>query len=138
MADPLVTVADYRGRLESLCLGGVGPGLPRKRRDACILLRSALTAFPPGQAFPQAQVDAALELWVAGVGPRVDLDRASIRRALIDLGYLVRDDRGSEYRRAELLPGPVGFEEGVDRIDPGDLIREARGRLERKRREHTR
>ena len=137
MPDSLVTLADYRKRLESLCLGGVGPGLPRKRRDACILLRSALTAFPPARAFSQAQVDAALEFWVADIGPRVELDRVSLRRALIDFGYLARDDRGAEYRRAEPLPGPVGFEEGVDRIDPAGLLREARGRLERKRRQHA-
>lgn len=126
---------ELRERLAALCRSGVGPGLPRKRRDAHILLRSAAGTLPVGAERSEAEVNRALDGWLAAVGERVELDRVALRRALVDHRYLERDPDGSVYRRGPGMPSTVSFGPGVEDVDAGEVVREARERNERKRRE---
>jgi hypothetical protein len=132
-----IGVPEFRERLAAICLGGVGPGLPRRRRDAHILLKSVALALRDGQRYSEPDLDDALESWLWEVGARVEVDRLTLRRALVDEGYLERDPAGHEYR---LGPGrrSVAFAAGVDGTDPLDVVRQARHAVERKREEHER
>ena len=126
---------EFRRRFESLCLGGVGPGLPRRRRDAQILLKAASLALVPHSPCSEAELDNVLDGWLWAVGPRVELDRVGLRRSLVDEGYLLRDSAGRSYR---LGPGPAGvsFAADIDEIDPIGVVEEARNRQERARALH--
>ena len=48
--------AEFRRRLIALLTGGVGPGLPRKRRDRHILLRSMILCFDPAGSCSEREV----------------------------------------------------------------------------------
>jgi hypothetical protein len=131
----IVSREAFAERLVALCRSGVGPGLPRKRRDAHVFLRGAAAAVPPDVDCSEAQVNAALDGWLAAVGDRVETDRVSLRRALVDWGYLERDTDGARYRRGPGMPGEIRFAPAVDAVDAGAAVREANERNDRRRRE---
>ena len=100
-------------RMRALSSGGVGPGLPRKRRDQWILLRAAqVHAFPdPAQPLDEKSLGERLKAWLESLGPRVTLDHVSLRRALVDEGFVDRPADGATYRRSSAFERRVSFEE---------------------------
>jgi 4a-hydroxytetrahydrobiopterin dehydratase len=97
-------------RLRALASGGVGPGLPRKRRDRWILLHAAARSLP-GQTLGEKSLNEHLVAWLASLGPRVTLDHVSLRRALVDEGFVERTADGAAYRRSGAYARKVIFEE---------------------------
>jgi biotin operon repressor len=73
--------------------------MPAARKKRVIVLRHLLAQFTPGRDYPEAEVNAILGA--------VHDDYASLRRELVDYGYLSRDK--GIYRVAEELParGPT-------------------------------
>jgi hypothetical protein len=96
-----IDTGEFERRMVALCLGGVGPALPRRRRDRHILLKSAVLLLGHGRAYTEAAINGLLESWLDAVGPAVRLDHVSLRRHLIDQGYVVRDPAG-ETRAAQV------------------------------------
>jgi hypothetical protein len=127
----------FAERLVALCRSGVGPGLPRRRRDAHVFLRGAAAVVPPDVDCSEAQVNERLESWLAAVGDRVETDRVSLRRALVEWGYLQRDAAGARYRRGPGIPREIRFDPAVDAVDAGAAVREANERNDRRRRERA-
>ena len=66
-----------------------------------------------------------LKGWLALAGPRVELDHVSLRRSLVDEGYLVRDAAGVAYeiRRGGRTGTPFAAE--VDELDVAAILRAA-------------
>lgn len=117
---------EFRRRLESMVLGGVGPALPRRERDVRILLKAVSLALDRGRNYSEPDLNQALRAWTGFVGPRVDLDPVTIRRALVDRSYVIRDPAGRAYELRGSDPGE--FAPQVDRLDPIALVAEARER----------
>jgi hypothetical protein len=124
-AKPLVAEAEFRRRLIALLTGGVGPGLPRKRRDRHILLRSMILCFDPAGRYSEREVGAVLRDWLTLAGPRVELDHVSLRRSLVDEGYLVRDTAGAAYEIRRDGRAGISFAAGVDELDVAAILRAA-------------
>lgn len=124
--EPPIDAAEFKRRLAALCASGVGPGLPRKRRDTHILLRSMAMGFDPAGRYSERAVGEVLRRWLAAAGPRVDLDHVSLRRALVDEGYLARDAAGASYEVRWTGRGGVTFAAAVDELRPLDLLVAAR------------
>lgn len=125
MHDKLITVTEFTARLASLCLGGVGPGLPRKLRDRRILLKAVAQALGHGRQFQEPELNAALKLWLETVGDTVQLDHVSLRRYLVEERFLVRDRAGSHYQVSDGHEWSEQFEAGVSEVDATVVIREA-------------
>jgi len=122
---------EFMKRLAGLCASGVGPGMPRRLRDAQILLASMALCFKPGMRYTEREVGEVLQGWLEAAGPRVDLDHASMRRALVDGRFLDRDARGTTYQLSASNPDRIPpIWEG---LDPLRILQEARANAERRK-----
>ena len=122
---------EFGKRLAGLCASGVGPGMPRRSRDAQILLASMALCFQPGARYTEREVGQVLQGWLEAAGPRVDLDHASLRRALVDGHYLDRDARGMTYQLSAANPDRIpSVWQG---LDPLRILQEARANAERRK-----
>lgn len=126
--EPPIGAAEFTRRLAVLCSSGVGPGLPRKRRDTHILLRSMAMCFDPAVRYSERAVGDVLKRWLEAAGPRVALDHASLRRTLVDEGYLGRDPAGAAYEARWIGRGGIAFEAAVDNLLPLALLIASRDR----------
>lgn len=117
-----ISAEEFRSRFRALRRGGVGPGLPKRRRDAQIFLRAAATALAPGVPYSEKAVGEALTAWLRRTGGRVEMDHVTLRRYLVDAGYLVRDAAGTSYDLHRSGRGIAVFEDAVDSIEAADLL----------------
>jgi hypothetical protein len=76
---------------------GVLARLPSKQKKLLVILRWLATHFEPGTLYTEAQVNARLKAAYPD-------DYVSLRRDLVDFGYLRRDRAGGKY----LLQHPIG------------------------------
>ncbi len=105
---------------------------PSHRRDLDVLLAVAANTLTRRYAYAEPEINASLIAWLESIG--AGLDHVTVRRRMVDLGFLKRTVNGSRYflnygRVAEVLGDPA-----VD-IDAGKLMadivrtREARKRI---------
>jgi hypothetical protein len=130
-----INAAEFKQRLEALLLSPGGRGLPRKRRDWDILFKSITLALEAGRDYSEKEVNQAVEEWLDSIGQAIEIDYVTLRRHLVDAGYLVRDLAGTSYRvgletMAEL------FEPAADTVDPAAVVEEARSRKEQRKRQY--
>jgi hypothetical protein len=137
MDDPPVGADEFARRLETLCSSGLGPGLPRKRRDAHILLYSIVLVFVPRRSYDEPAVGRLIEEWLDAAGPFVAFDRVTLRRSLVDEGYLERDAAGRSYTVRRSGRGQMSFEPPVNQLDPKSILRAARSRSRISREEES-
>jgi hypothetical protein len=113
----VVTREASEARLRALLKSGFGAGLPRREADRYILLHALAALVGPGEAPGEKEVTARLAGWLASTGARLSTDAVTLRRALIDHGFLERDGRGLAYRRSRAHASLVTFE--ADASAPG-------------------
>lgn len=135
MTDRPITKEEFQERLQALCLSGGGRGLPRRRRDRHILFRSVVQMLDSGHRYTEQAINGALDSWLADVGHKIQLDRVSLRRDLVDAGYLVRDLAGHEYRVLRDGRGVVQFDQSVNSVDPSAMLRAAQKQADIRRHE---
>ncbi len=76
-----------------------GPrGFPRHRRDREILLKSVTLGLDEKATYTERQINEHLKRWGREIAPAIDTDHVTLRRWLVDYGYLERRRDGSEYR----------------------------------------
>ena len=128
-----ITVAAFKERLAMLCLKKGGRGLPRKADDQHLLFKSIALTLDARAAYSEADINLALTTWLDSVGQLIEIDHVTLRRHLVDAGYLARDPSGTTYRlRTEA--GAALFEPAIDALDPLAVIEEARQQQEEKKR----
>lgn len=110
--------------------------LPRKRRPFHILLVSAVAGLEPGHAYNEADVNAELQHWILEFGRSFGLDHGSLRRYLVDEGYLRRDPAGTCYE-AQPAGGPFTFDAAISGLNLSELVAEARREREARKRGHV-
>src|SRR5262249_1500374 len=108
--------------------------LPRRQRDKHIIFKSVSFFFVPGRSYAETEVNSIIDSWREQVGRTCNIDRVTLRRSLIDEGYLTRSNDGSVYTRS-IDGGPHGmFEREVDSVDPAATILDAVRDIEERRR----
>ncbi len=117
MSNPLpppvaIARAEYESRLAALTRSGAGTGLPRRRKDRWILLHALSRGLATGGPWTERAVNDHVRVWLAGPGARIELDHVSLRRALVDEGFLERDDAGGSYRASLRYERHVRFTGG--------------------------
>lgn len=123
---------EFRARLSAICLESPIVGMPRRRRDRHILFRSVVMMLGPDRERDRVSLLEGLEAWLALV--EVEIDAVSLRRYLVDDGYLERDRAGLRYVPRLAGRGGPRFEPDVDGIDVRQLLRHERIRIEAERR----
>lgn len=123
-------------RLTNLCLKSGLSGFPKDETSLHILLKSAIVMMGQPEQLTEKEVNAKLETWVKEVGEGIDIDYVSLRRELVDTGYLTRTADGSSYQVAQ--PGPYSnlFDEAIDHLDISQEIATAQEDIARRKREY--
>lgn len=119
-----VTVSEFRRRLAALC-GAPDRGFPRRHRDRHILFRSVVALLDAGRRYSEPELNAALGQWSVSVGDGIGIDHVTLRRYLVDWGYLSRDPDGAAYSVRYDGAGDVLFERDVEDVDPVDVVQDA-------------
>jgi len=96
--------------------GGLTVGLPRRQRDRWILLRAVALQFGPGERLDEVSATARIGEFLSLSGISWGIDRASLRRALIDEGFLEREASGADYRLSLRHCRRVVFEDGAPAV----------------------
>jgi hypothetical protein len=130
-----ITAGEFKRRLEALCLSPGGRGLPRKRRDWDILFKSITLALEPGQDYSEKEINRVVEEWLSDIGQAIEIDHVTLRRHLVDAGYLIRDLVGMSYRVGIEAMADL-FEPATDTVDAVAVIEEARRRKEQRKRQY--
>ena len=104
-----IDAATAEARLRALLKSGFGAGLPRREADRFILLAAVATAIGEEETLDEKAVTARIADWLATAGPRVATDAVTLRRALVDEGFVERDGRGLAYRRSRAHERRVVF-----------------------------
>ncbi len=132
-----VTKEYFTKRLADLCLKSGLQDLPKDLTDQHILLKSAvLMVGQPGSNFSEKEITGKLELWFLEVGQIQFLDPVTMRRTLVDMGYLSRSKDGSTYQVSQPASHMVVFDEQIDRLDIPQVITSAREEIARRKREY--
>lgn len=129
--DEIISTTEFEARLPYLCVTRQGGGLPRKRRDLHIVLRSVALLLERSVSYTETSFDDALIRWLQEVGYNFRLDHVTLRRTLVDYAYVLRDPAGTRYRVAgdhDDLFDPL-----IDTLDPVFIIEEAMAKREAKR-----
>jgi 4a-hydroxytetrahydrobiopterin dehydratase len=111
-APRVIDRATCETRLRALLKSGFGPGLPRREADRFILLHELAGLFDPMEPLAEKPLTERLAAWLEGTGSRLSTDPVTLRRAMIDDGFLERDGRGLAYRRSRAHEMRVVFVEG--------------------------
>ncbi len=128
----VLTTAFFTKRLADLCLRSGMSGLPRDEVSRHVLFTSMVATLPVETPLAQSVVDARLAHWIETSGIK-ELDHVTLRRCLVDAGYLGRRADGTEYRVAADPPGRPGCEAGVDSLDLAAVLRVRREEVARRK-----
>jgi hypothetical protein len=123
----MLTRERFERRVVQLCLKSGLVGLPRKFEDRHVLLKAVALTLREDEAYGEPEINEALRVWLGHVGRAVGVDHVSLRRALVDYGYLGRDAGGSVYRLRRPKAEAELFAPEVDEVDVASVLRAARG-----------
>lgn len=113
-----IPAAELAARFVTLCTrGGTGRDWPRKQRDRWILLRALQARLVSEASLGEREVTARIQDWLLGPGRDFAIDAVSLRRALVDEGFLDRDDYGRAYRVSSRHEHRVRFEDMPPDLD---------------------
>ena len=130
---------EFEARLSAVC-GGRVIVLPRKQRDRHILFRAIAQTLESKSPYSERELNGSLREWIASIGldasiDCVAFDCVSLRRYLVECGYLSRDEGGRLYTVRITGNESVSFDSGIEALDVVNFIRSVKARaIARKRR----
>lgn len=127
-----ITAEQFTKRLVSLCLRGL-VGIPKDKADQHILMKSAVMTIGVTKQLSEKELNDRLQAWLEVVKAGSELDRVSIRRWLVDNGYLIRDNQGSRYEIAQPGPLSVIFDPAIEQLESAAILLSAREEMERRK-----
>lgn len=134
--DQPVTKDYFIKRIGDLCLKSGLAGFPKDMTDQHILLKSAIIMIGQSGSFTEQEINEKLETWVRHISQNKGIDRVTLRRRLVDTGYLVRSKDGASYRIASPGSQPRSFEPAIEQMDILRIIEAAREEIARRKREY--
>lgn len=126
----------FEKRLVALCLRSGLSGFPKDEVDQHILLKSAILDLDPSGTFTEQEINAQLQYWINQVTQLKGIDHGTLRRWLIDAGYLTRSKDGSSYQVSPSGNRAYSFDAAIEHIDVAEVIKKGREEIERKKREY--
>lgn len=129
----VISLDEFSRRFLSLVLNQTG--LPKKRADLHLLLYSATLNLQPGAPYSEKEINEQLQVWCLNFGKKIGLDHVSLRRALVDEGFLHRDASGSQYT-LDLSALPDRYASEIRSLDLLRLLQQALEEKERRKQEY--
>ncbi|MGB9639517.1 MAG: DUF2087 domain-containing protein [Anaerolineales bacterium] len=106
---------------------------PKNKNDQLIILQSVLLTFKGAKKLTEKEVNEQIDTWIRGVGQVNYIDRVSIRRLLIDYGFLERAKDGSVYSLVEPQPYAELFADEINEVQVFEELERAREEIRSKR-----
>ena len=106
----IIGARDYATRLRVTLSPGRSGGWPRRYRDRYILLHAIARAFREDERLTEREATERIQDFVVRHGEHLALDCVTLRRALIDEGFMDRDSNGRDYRPSRRFERFVRFE----------------------------
>jgi len=118
---------EYARRIKALLSrGGLSSSLPRRERDRWILYHAIARRLAPGEHLSEREVDGRIADFLIGPGHFLEIDRVTLRRALVDEGFVDRDPAGQRLDRRARLADHCRHGGKTDRRDALQRARLAR------------
>lgn len=131
----LLSVEQFTQRLVELCLRSNLSAIPKKTIDQQILLKSAAMVIGNSGIMTEKELTEKLSVWTNEVCVIAGFDRVSLRRWLVDSGYLIRSKDGAEYLLAQPDPGCRYFSPEINHLDIKLVLQDAREEQARRKQE---
>lgn len=122
-------------RIMDLCLRSGLSGFPKDDVDQHILLKSAILVIGQPGTMTEQEINEKLRLW-CHLTQIKGIDHGTLRRRLVDTGYLARNKDGSAYQVCPGGAGKYAYEAAIDQIDLAGAIATAREEIERRKRSY--
>jgi hypothetical protein len=131
-----ITKEYFIKRFLQLCLRSGLTEFPKDERDQHILLKSALITMGKPGNYSEKEINDRLEYWVSHLCQIKNIDRVTIRRSLVDAGYLTRNKDGSSYQIPASGAHLGQFDEAIDQLDLLEVLTTAREEIDRRKKEY--
>lgn len=123
-------------RMLNLCLRSGLSGLPKEKVNQHILLKSAVLTIGRTGTFTEKEINEKIKYWINHVSQIKNIDHVTLRRRLVDDGYLTRNNDGSSYQISLSGPWRQFFDETIDQLDIAELVRKGREEIARRKKEY--
>jgi len=117
----MIGIEQFTDRLLRLGAASRSRPWPRKRLDRHILMKSIALTLDSSCEYSEPQINEALRTWNEQIAPAIETDHVTLRRMLVDYGYLERRPDGSVYR-VGFPPNPLAFALEVDDLDQRAMV----------------
>lgn len=128
-----ITPEIFKKKLINLCLRSGMTQFPSDENNRNILCKSAVVGLDDARSYTDKEINQHLEWWLMQICPMETIDFITLRRLLVDAGYLTRNPAGTVYNVCGSAPHPGCFDPAVDNIDVEEVIRTAREDIERRK-----
>lgn len=120
-------------RIGDLFLKSGLSGFPKDEAGQHIMLKSAVLMIGEAETLTEKEVNEKLKQWCQ-VTQAEGIDYGTLRRRLVDTGYLTRSKDGSEYQVHPAGAGKFEFDPAIEQIELPAAIAAAREEIERRKR----
>ena len=129
----VISVDEFKVRFAALTLAG--GGIPRRPEDRQLLAASVVSRLDPGRVYNEREIGLVLVRWCNSFGWRFAVDHVELRRMVVDMGLVLRNSSGSEYRLVEEANTAL-YDPAIRELDLEQVVQEARDERDRKKREY--
>ena len=107
-------------------------GFPKDEVDQHILLKSIILVLGKAEIFTEREINERIQYWILAISGMKKMDHSTLRRWLVDSGYLTRNPDGSRYQAA---PGSRAhlFDPAIDQVDIPQVLQAARDEIEQRK-----
>jgi hypothetical protein len=131
----IITKQYFIKRLGDLCLRSGLSGFPAGREEQHILMKSAVLGLDPSGTYTEREIDSKLQFWISEIVELKGIDHVTMRRCLIDAGYLARNKEGTCYQ-ISAAQQPYSFESDIEQLDIATEIQNERDRIALRKKEY--
>lgn len=125
----MISQSQYEASIAKTFASGSSLDYPRKPQDRIVFLGALSISLMQRESYSEPELNEAIAGWLQSFDVTTTLDHVTLRRYLVDAGYLLRDEAGLHYSvdRAALS---ADFEESVSSLDAYEIVRQARAERE--------
>lgn len=121
----MITKSQFETSIAKTFASGSSFDYPRKPQDRVVFLGALSICLMRRESYDEAELNDAIVDWLRGFGSTTALDHVTLRRYLVDAGYLRRDEAGLRYS-VDGAALAAEFEESVLSLDAHEVVRQAR------------
>ena len=127
------TKTDIEKLLRRLVNGGPIRRLPKSRKDTDLFLALAASVLDPRAVYAETEINQALKDWMQEFTCPINLDHVTIRRYLVDHRFLLREEKGTNYRTNQVIINSV-IEPEARSVEPQLIYRAVQAERQQRKR----